>query len=398
MPTLFHKFALAALTICAATQSFGQQTNEQENATILAMRLATPIAGTSTTWREGLKSAYISTYGDIDDIPKNWEALVRRTLVCDANQMAKCVDTSISALDQIGGVASLQLGNLLEVRKFGLNLGLLMDELTTARVKLAEPFQIREVVTTQPPQASPKLAAYPQVDVARTSDLWNVTWYWIAAASAFFVALFCALVVWPLLKRKKLLGRTDSIASPASDPEIVKAVVLAEDPLVVSAREIVDALHQAESDAETLVAMILSSGITGTHVDIVKFWRQAVKAGKQSAMAELEHRGVAVQLKALATTDDITMLVGRLLEHAALYSSILLTQQKQDSAIFHWSRQLPSALINLHWSFKTRKYMGELKNKSIFSFEVSKAPITMRDTQVKPDDFFQRAARAAITT
>ena len=398
MPGIFRNLLFVALTLSTANVSFGQQPSEQESTTLLAMRLATPTVATSSIWREGLKSAYIAAYGDINDVPKNWEALVRRTLVCDANEMTKCVETSIAALDQIGGVASLQLGNLMEVRKFSMNLGLLMDELTAARVKLTEPQKISPSPTSQP-TATREVTSRPSA--GKPNELWNgaVSYGWIAAGVILVTTV--GFIVWAFIywRLRKLKSRvTVELASPLNEHVEMSHVVSAEDPLITSAREILDALHQAESDAEALIAMTGNIGGASSHVDTVKFWRQAVSAGKLSAVAELERRGIAVQLKALSTTDDITMLLGRLLEHASLYSSILHLQNKQDSAIFHWSRQLPSAVIHLHWGFKTKKYMGELKNKTLFTFEVPRAPITMRDTIAKPDDFFDKAARAAITT
>jgi hypothetical protein len=89
---------------------------------LLAMQLAAKIAalgdGKPATSKPELLAAYEKTYGSIATVPVHWPALVRRALVCRETGDRICTQSSIAAIEKMGGANALPLDHLLEVSHF----------------------------------------------------------------------------------------------------------------------------------------------------------------------------------------------------------------------------------------------------------------------------------------
>jgi hypothetical protein len=79
-----------------------------------------------------LISQYENVYGAIGLIPEGWPALVRRALVCQQAEDRTCVQTSMKALDKMGGIKSLKLSDLFEVTRFGMPVATVRSRLMDA--------------------------------------------------------------------------------------------------------------------------------------------------------------------------------------------------------------------------------------------------------------------------
>jgi hypothetical protein len=74
----------------------------------------------------------------------------------------------------------------------------------------------------------------------------------------------------------------------------------------------------------------------------------------------LARHNAPVDMPVVEPALDLPSAMSRLIDHAARMSALMVAQQQENSAILHWSRQLPGALIQLFWRAQTARYTSSL--------------------------------------
>jgi hypothetical protein len=390
-PYLRYLISLAIFIMSGVTVA--QQsvpTADADSLSMLALRLSSPVQGTSKEWRAGLLSSYEGVYGDISNAPKSWDALIRRAIVCDANDLRDCAKSSFTALDQIGGIASLQINTLPEINRFKMSTALLLDELYTARVRIEAP--------ASPPDVQPRASAVKATSLTPASADNNgeqsTAWQYVQIGSVSALSLCVAgfvLLAWMKKSKKRPAQHHETFNEPV-------AVAPTEPEKIIFTRELVDALNQAETD----ISFVLETS-TGTikqqHHEVLTQWKAAVKDGRRKLSDDLEQAGFHAHLKPIIQPgpEEVTDTFGRLIEHAELFCVLLHTQNRAESALFHWSKQLPMALTHIHWALMTKRFEADVKAKPKVLMNMTKAPVTMQDSSGNPDAFFRKAAMAVVS-
>lgn len=390
-PYIRHLVSLATISLCSV--AFAQQgvpTANADSLSMLALRLSSPVQGTSKEWRAGLLSSYEGVYGDISNAPKSWDALIRRTIVCDANELRDCAISSLNALDQIGGIASLQINTLPEINRFKMSPSLLLDELSAARVRRDTPAPLPEA---QPPAFAIKETSPRPASVANKSDQ-SLAWQYVPigpVAAVFMGVAGFGFFFWMKRRKKRPAQHQESFTEPV-------AVAPAEPEKIIFTRELVDALNQAETDV-SFILDTSTGAIKQQHHEVLSQWKAAVKDGRRMLSDDLEQAGFHSHLKPVIQPgpDEVTATVGRLIEHAELYCVLLHTQNRAESALFHWSKQLPMALTHIHWALMTKRLEADVKAKPKVLMNMAKAPVTMQDSSGNPEAFFRKAAMAVVS-
>jgi hypothetical protein len=199
-------------------------------------------------------------------------------------------------------------------------------------------------------------------------------------------------VITPSMPQKEKRTETPPPAqSPSEDPKAESANQPSEarastitDPRLQSAKRIVDTLHQAEADADAalrFIGTVDQHSPLHEHVHTLREWRQAVADGKRLILDDLE-TSMTVELPAIDTASSLEDAMARLLKHAVFYASILHLQGKNDSAIFHWSTHLPTAITRAHWHTQAMRIMSELSSKTLFDMPVK--PLRLASASVSP--------------
>jgi len=126
-------FAALSRTLCCVTAaltllsfpgetSLGAEAGNSEENHAAVLKLAAEIAGQGggnpAAHKSALITDYENVYGSTSQVPAHWPALVRRALVCREVGDLLCVQSSIDAIEQQGGVDTLPLSHLMEVSRF----------------------------------------------------------------------------------------------------------------------------------------------------------------------------------------------------------------------------------------------------------------------------------------
>jgi hypothetical protein len=192
-------------------------------------------------------------------------------------------------------------------------------------------------------------------------------------------------------QREKHTETPQPTQAPSKDPKVESINLPSEarastitDPRLQSAKRIVDTLHQAEADADTalrFIGTVDQHSPIHEHVHTLREWRQAVADGKRLILDDLEV-SMTIELPAIDTAGSLEDAMARLLKHAVFYASILHLQGKNDSAIFHWSTHLPTAITRAHWHTQAMRIMSELSSKTLFDMPVK--PLRLASASVSP--------------
>jgi hypothetical protein len=112
---------ICAVVLASVADGAELTANPEENHAAV-MKLAAEIAGQGggdpAAHKSELVTDYENVYGSTSLVPNHWPALVRRALVCREIGDRVCAQSSIVAIDGMGGVDSLPLNHLLEVSRF----------------------------------------------------------------------------------------------------------------------------------------------------------------------------------------------------------------------------------------------------------------------------------------
>lgn len=136
------------------------------------------------------------------------------------------------------------------------------------------------------------------------------------------------------------------------------------DPRLEAAQRLLDLLHRAERDVEPFFRLLGDESgddpLSKAPRSVVVAWHEAILNTRNRLSEALQHNNMPFELQAVDSANDLPTAVSRLIDHAARMSSLMSTQQQPDSAIQHWSLQLPNAVIRLFWHTQTAMYSSTL--------------------------------------
>jgi len=169
---VFAEILMAAILACAISAVAAERASAgeavAENPAIqLAAKIARVDAGRSIDKLE-LVVGYEKVYGEIDKVPPRWPALVRRALVCQQVDNQVCVQSSMQAIQRLGGVDSLALNHLFEVSRFGMSSEKIRAHLRDAQAQHAD--AVKPAASTPAESVAASIAAAPAVAHRIPSD------------------------------------------------------------------------------------------------------------------------------------------------------------------------------------------------------------------------------------
>lgn len=136
------------------------------------------------------------------------------------------------------------------------------------------------------------------------------------------------------------------------------------DPRVAAAHQLHDLLHRAERDVEPFLRMlddaVPADAASNDARQVVAAWHESMLGTRNRLSEALARHNVPVDLQVVEPAADLQSAVSRLIDHAARMSALMVTQQQPNSAILHWSRLLPGALIQLFWRAQTARYSSTM--------------------------------------
>lgn len=135
-------------------------------------------------------------------------------------------------------------------------------------------------------------------------------------------------------------------------------------PHIEEAHRLFDMLHHAERDVEPFLRLldeaIPRDASTNDSREIVAAWHEAMLSTRNRLSEALAQHNAPVEMHLVEPATDLQSALSRLIDHAARMSALMVNQQQEESAILHWSRQLPGALVQLFWRAQTTCYTSSL--------------------------------------
>jgi len=136
------------------------------------------------------------------------------------------------------------------------------------------------------------------------------------------------------------------------------------DPRIEAAHRLFDLLHRAERDVEPFLRQLDEAAphdaATNASRQVVASWHESVLSTRNRLSEALARHNAPVDMRVVEPALDLPGAMSRLMDHAARMSALMVAQQQENSAILHWSRQLPGALIQLFWRAQTARYTSTL--------------------------------------
>ncbi|MGX9221750.1 hypothetical protein ACWV27_25635 (plasmid) [Massilia varians] len=135
-------------------------------------------------------------------------------------------------------------------------------------------------------------------------------------------------------------------------------------PHIDEAHRLFDMLHQAERDVEPFLRLLDEAAprdsTTLASRAIVAAWHDAMLSTRNRLSEALAQHNAAVEMRVVEPAKDLQNALSRLIDHAARMSALMVNQKQEESAILHYSRQLPGALVQLFWRAQTSCYTSSL--------------------------------------
>jgi len=136
------------------------------------------------------------------------------------------------------------------------------------------------------------------------------------------------------------------------------------DPRIEAAHRLFDLLHRAERDVEPFLQLLDEAAphnaTTNASREVVASWHESMLSTRNRLSEALARHNAPVNMPVAEPALDLPSAMSRLIDHAARMSALMVAQQQENSAILHWSRQLPGALIQLFWRAQTARYTSSL--------------------------------------
>lgn len=175
--------------------------------------------------------------------------------------------------------------------------------------------------------------------------------------------------------------------SPAAAP----ATKHAEEPLNArhaAALRLLDTLHEAERSAEPFFEFIGDAGAndTGnpTKREIIRSWHASVQTARNSLLDYFQNTSWPTELPMADRPTTLGQAMQRLMDQAALFTSLLEAQQKKDTALYYWSRLLPAAVMHLYWQSASAKAAEHIQQNPLPRLNYSAAPSPDQPRESEP--------------
>lgn len=175
------------------------------------------------------------------------------------------------------------------------------------------------------------------------------------------------------------------------------------DPRITAARALFDLLHRAERDVEPFLRLLDEvapvDATTNASRQVVTSWHESILNSRNSLSEALARHQVSVDMHVVEPATDLQGAMSRLIDHAARMSALMVAQSQENSAILHWSRQLPGALVQLFWRAQTARYSSTLPqlprvpDAPAPGFGVAPAPVPAARQARVQDKAIQQALR-----
>ena len=175
------------------------------------------------------------------------------------------------------------------------------------------------------------------------------------------------------------------------------------DPRIAAAHQLHDLLHRAERDVEPFLRMVDDVVPVDTASNearqVLAAWHESLLGTRNRLSEALARHNVTADLQVVEPAVDLQSAVSRLIDHAARMSALMVTQQQPNSAILHWSRLLPGALIQLFWRAQTATYtstmpqLPKVPDAPAPGAVAAPAPVPVREPARTQDRAIQQALR-----
>lgn len=151
---------------------------------------------------------------------------------------------------------------------------------------------------------------------------------------------------------------------PAELPPVDEHAGKHVDPTIEAAHRLLDLLHHAERDVEPFLCLLDTTvpkdASSAEARSVVASWHDSMLTTRNRLSEVLAEYNAVVDLRPVEPAADLQGAMSRLIDHAARMNALMMAQQQQDSAILHWSRLLPGALVQLFWRAQTVKYSSTM--------------------------------------
>lgn len=411
----------------------------------LAAKLATSPIEANDEWNRGIVNSYEEVYGSIQNVPNRWQALVRRALICQQILDKACLASTLEAIDKLGGYKALPLARLFEVSRFHADLASLENRLEQAKIaitKQAVPEQVPtllQVTGNHDAESQASVISGTSVNAEKTTpaastplpaagSVQNSVYQsggtalqpppttgssWIALLAATLGGSIISLISVAIFRsHKRRKAQANQLAQEQEKARLEQKrleeeeaarmnaiAAMQADPQFTAARRLLDALHRAERDVEPFFAMIGDTGrdeaTSPSPRQILASWHESILRARNELAESLINQGWQADLPACEPATNLGEAMRRLVDHAVFFSALLLVQKKQDTAIFHWSRLLSGAVLHLFWRHQTARFVSDLERIPMAPVPDIPAPITMKDSISKPNDFYSRIVQYA---
>jgi hypothetical protein len=175
-----------------------------------------------------------------------------------------------------------------------------------------------------------------------------------------------------LEQQRAVQAAAEAAAEEAAEQERARATAAAAsmqaqsklDPRIEAAHRLFDLLHRAERDVEPFLGLLDEAAphdaTTSASRQVVASWHESMLSTRNRLSEALARHNAPVDMPVVEPAPDLPAAMSRLIDHAARMSALMVAQQQENSAILHWSRQLPGALIQLFWRAQTARYTSTL--------------------------------------
>lgn len=137
-----------------------------------------------------------------------------------------------------------------------------------------------------------------------------------------------------------------------------------QDPRIEAGHRLFDLLHRAERDVEPFLYLLDEAAprdaSTTAAREIVASWHESMLSTRNKLSEALTRHDAPPDMYSVEPATDLASAMSRLIDHAARMSALMAAQQQENSAILHWSRQLPGALVQLFWRAQTARYSSTM--------------------------------------
>lgn len=391
--TLGRKIALCGFFLASLPAYAGNSPSGPDGVAspvvLLASQLAHKVDNPSSEFKANVASLYAQTYGNLDTVPKSWQIVVRRALTCQIIGDQSCLRNSAALMSSLGGADTFKLEKLYEVSQFKANPDDLMRRLqeisnsvdteTQQTETQAEPpapapaeMQLKAIPLEVPKLPPPTTAKKPESSIEKL------------AIPAFVVMVIVIGILAGLRRKNEFRSSSSNTYSP----------IVEVDPREASSRSLLETIHSTECDLDWIIEhasqtpgyLKLSESITS-----IESWRNSLRDARSAMLEEFEKRNWDTTLSKVESPESVEYAFTRLVNSAAFFCSLLHLQNKSNSMMYYWSKQIPHSLLKVFWSIQTSSAVAKLNQSPLIEISAGKPPTFAVDLIQESESLFKNA-------